>query len=85
MTCNTLMAIRISDRDKNAVKIQEVLTNFGCKIAMRLGIHDQDEGNVCSSSGTLILNLCCPPEEAKQVEIELTKIDGVKAKFIDLS
>ena len=84
MVCNTLMAIRVSDRDSNAVKIQEVLTKHGCVISMRLGLHDQEDGNVCSTSGTLILQLCCSSEEAKKVEADLVKINGVKAKFIDL-
>lgn len=85
MTCNTLMAIRLNDRDTNAVKVQQVLTTHGCKINMRLGLHDHDDGNVCSSSGTLILQLCCSSEEGKAIEADLLKIEGVKAKFIDLN
>ena len=84
MACGTLMAVRVYDRDNAAVKIQEVLTRHGCRIDMRLGLHDQDGGNVCSTSGTLILRMCCTPEEAKLVEADLAKIEGVKAKFIDL-
>ena len=84
MVCNTLMAIRIKNRDANATKVQEVLTGHGCNISMRLGLHDPSEGNVCSPDGTLILQLCCTADEAKKVEADLVKIDGVKAKFIDL-
>ena len=84
MVCNTLMAIRIKNRDVNATKVQEVLTHNGCSISMRLGLHDPAENNVCSPDGTLILQLCCPPEDARVVEADLNKIDGVKAKFIDL-
>jgi hypothetical protein len=78
------MAIRVSDRNKNAVKIQEVLTKHGCDINMRLGLHDQEDGDVCSPCGTLILQLCCSMEPAKLVEADLLKIDGVRAKIIDL-
>lgn len=84
MVCNTLMAIRIKNRDANAMKVQDILTHHGCSISMRLGLHDPMEGNLCSSDGTLILQLCCPPEDARRIEAELKKIDGVKAKFIDL-
>ncbi|MDL2263248.1 hypothetical protein LJC31_01205 [Synergistaceae bacterium OttesenSCG-928-I11] len=83
MACGTLMAIRVQDRDNTAVKIQEVLTRHGCMIDMRLGLHDQDGANVCSTSGTLILRMCCTPDEARLVEADLTKIEGVKAKFVD--
>jgi hypothetical protein len=78
------MAIRINDREDNAVKIQQTLTAHGCKIMMRLGLHDQEEGGVCSPSGTMILQLRCSAEECKAIEADLTKIDGVKAKFLDL-
>lgn len=84
MAYGTLMAIRIQDRDNTAVKIQEVLTRHGCKIDMRLGLHDNEGEKVCSNSGTLILRMCCTSDEAKLVEADLAKIDGVKAKFIDL-
>ena len=46
MVCNTLMAIRIKNRDVNAAKVQEVLTHNGCSISMRLGLHDPAENNV---------------------------------------
>lgn len=84
MDCNSLMALRVADRDSSALKIQEVLTKHGCQINMRLGLHDTDGGNVCSSTGTMILRLCCPASEAKEIEAALVKIPGVKAKFIDL-
>lgn len=83
-TCNQIMAIRISDRDENAVKVQEVLTKHGCEIRTRLGLHDQGEDNVCLPSGTLLLQLCGTPEQGRGVEADLNKIPGVKAKFVDL-
>ncbi len=82
--CNQIMAIRIGDRDENAVKVQGVLTKHGCEIRTRLGLHDQEEGNVCSPSGTLLLQLCGTPEQGRAVEADLNKIAGVKAKFVDL-
>lgn len=84
MACVNLMAVRIHDRDNTAVKIQEVLTRHGCKIDMRLGLHDNEGVNACSMAGTLILRLCCNADEARLIEADLEKIDGVKAKFIDL-
>ena len=36
MDCNSLMALRVADRDSSALKIQEVLTKHGCRINMRL-------------------------------------------------
>lgn len=84
MSCNMLMAIRITDRESQAVKVQGVLTDHGCKINMRLGLHDQEPNNVCSMAGIVILQLCCSADEARAVEADLSKIPGVKAKFLDL-
>ncbi|MDR1515639.1 MAG: hypothetical protein LBS45_08090 [Synergistaceae bacterium] len=78
----TLLVLRISDREETALKIQKVLTSQGCKILTRLGLHDH-EGGVCSPCGTVVLQLSCTPEECKAVAADLTKIDGVKAKFVD--
>lgn len=80
-----LLALKVSNRDSSAMKIQEVLTKHGCKISMRLGLHDAEgeANNVCSPTGTMILRLCCSDEEGRAVEADLAKIEGVKAKFID--
>ena len=79
-----MMALRITDRESQAVKIQSTLTEHGCKINMRLGLHDQEANNVCSMAGIVILQLCCSADEARAIEADLLKIPGVKAKFIDL-
>jgi lipoate-protein ligase B len=82
-TRNALLAIRVEDRNNNAVKVQEILTKHGCSINVRLGLHDQD-ANVCSPCGTMILQLSCKPVDAKVVVEDLRRLDGVKAQFIDL-
>jgi hypothetical protein len=78
------MAVRVSDRSSAAVRVQQVLTEHGCSISVRLGLHDQDEGSVCSPCGTMILQLSCSPPDARGVVEELNRIEGVKAQFIDL-
>jgi hypothetical protein len=81
---NALIAVRVDDREENAVNVQRVLTKNGCGISVRLGLHDQDDAGVCLPGGTLILQLSCGTEGAKSVVEELGKIKGVKAQFIDL-
>ena len=84
MTCNTLMAVRVTGRSESALQMQKVLTEQGCKINMRLGMHDHEDGNVCSEAGVIILQLCCDPKDGKSIEEELNKIHGIKAHFIDI-
>lgn len=83
-SCNQILAIRINDREESAVRVQEVLTEHGCEIRMRLGLHDMADNGTCSPCGTVLLQLCGTVEEGEAVEIELSKIPGVKAKFVDL-
>ena len=51
MNCYQIMAVRILDRGKSAVEVQRVLTEHGCSILTRLGLHDQSTPGTCSPSG----------------------------------
>ena len=81
---NTLIAVRIANREDTAVNVQRVLTKNGCNITVRLGLHDHEDGNACSPNGTMILQMSCGQEQAKNVVKELQEIKGVLAQFIDL-
>lgn len=82
--CDKILAIRINDREGSALKVQEILTEYGCEIRSRLGLHDMNDNGVCSPCGTLILQLCGTLEQGLEMEAALIKIPGVKAKFVDL-
>lgn len=86
-SCNCLqvMAVRITERDKAAVEVQKVLTDYGCSICTRLGLHDQSANNACMPSGLLILQLCGEVSNSRELEAKLNAISGVKAKYINLS
>ncbi len=85
MNCYQIMAVRISDRSKSAVEVQKVLTDHGCSILTRLGLHDQSAPGTCSPSGLLVLQLCSCSDESKDLERKLNMLDGVKARLVDLS
>ena len=85
MNCYQIMAVRILDRGKSAVEVQRVLTEHGCSILTRLGLHDQPTPGTCSPSGLLVLQLCCDAATSEGLEKKLNALDGVKAKLVDLS
>ena len=85
MNCYQIMAVRIADRGKSAVEVQRILTEYGCSIMTRLGLHDQSTPGTCSPSGLLVLQLCCDAEISKELEKKLSALEGVKAKLADLS
>lgn len=79
-----VMAILISTRREVAVKVQEILTEFGCIIKTRLGIHDgvQDK---CSEVGLVMLELVGTDKEINELNDKLSKVNGVNAKLVKLS
>ncbi|ANZ45100.1 hypothetical protein [Cloacibacillus porcorum] len=85
MNCYQIMAVRIYNRDKCAVEVQRVLTEYGCSILTRLGLHDQSTPGTCSPAGLLVLQLCCCNETSRELESKLNALEGVKAQLVDLS
>ena len=78
MSCRTIMAVTISKRIAEAVKVQQVLTKYGCIIKLRVGMHET--GDVCTEDGLVLLHLCGTKKEVAALKAGLNKIKGVKAK-----
>jgi len=72
MDCGNIMVIKVSKRTEKVPTVQSVLTEFGCSIKTRLGLHEA--GDVCSEEGILILQLC--GDDYKELEKALNAIDG---------
>ncbi len=79
-----IMSVLTNNRVQNVNLMQNVLTESGCIIKTRLGIHDASE-NSCSNEGLIILNLIGSDDEIEKLECKLNEIPGVKAKNIQLS
>lgn len=80
MSCYNIMVMLLNNRVKNAVKLQEVLTDSGCMIKTRLGLHEAN-GEACSNDGLIILQLSGADEDIDALEKKLNSLDGVKAKL----
>ena len=76
-----LMGIVIGDRRRFAPNVQEVLTEFGCIIKMRIGLHEGIE-NSCSNEGFIILNLADDDKEISRFVDRLEGIESVRVKNI---
>ena len=85
MNCLQIMAVRLGQREKTAIEVQKVLTDFGCSIRTRLGLHDQPADNACSPQGLLIRQLCCDDDTSKALETKLNSIEDVKARLVNLA
>lgn len=76
----TIMGVRLDNRIETAVEFQKVLTQFGCIIKTRLGLHEASEVK-CAHNGIIILELIDDVEAAK-FEAELHKISGLEIQHM---
>ncbi len=75
MEC-TIMAIAINPRTKAAPTVQDILTNHGCIIKTRIGLHEAYEAT-CSQRGLILLHLRQDEESIEKLKSDLTSIEGV--------
>ena len=78
MSCYNVMTLILNNRVKNAVKLQDALTESGCIIKARIGLHEA--GDACANEGLIILQLTGSDAEVGELEKKLNSVDGVKAK-----
>ncbi len=74
-----ILGVHITDRIKRAHKVQELLTQYGCNIKTRIGIHDVD-GEKCSTNGLLILELAGKMATCEKLAEELATLEGVEVQ-----
>ncbi len=79
----SVLLILIGRRKESAVKVQQVLTGWGCIIKTRLGIHDGVLDN-CSDEGLLILELYGSDDQKRELTRKVALIEGVSSKLVEL-
>jgi hypothetical protein len=80
----TILLILIGKRKDSAVKVQQILTGWGCLIKTRLGIHDGILEN-CSDEGLVICELVGTKEQKEELARKLAVIPEVNSKLVELS
>ena len=79
----TLLLILVDGRKKSAVNVQKILTEWGCLVKTRLGIHDGVLEN-CSESGLLILEMVGDAEKHEELARKISVLPGVSTKLVNL-
>ncbi len=79
----SVLLILIGNRKEEAVKVQQILTAWGCLIKTRLGIHDGVLEN-CSDEGLLILELYGKEEDKEELTRKISVLPGVSSKLVEL-
>lgn len=71
-----VVGIHIHNRVKNAAEVQKILTDFGCNIKTRIGLHEVTD-DFCSGYGLLLLEMVGGKAKVEEMTALLKKIDGV--------
>ncbi|WMJ89905.1 hypothetical protein [Anaerocolumna sp. MB42-C2] len=75
-----IMGIKLMERMKSASKVQELLSDYGCDISTRLGLHVAAP-DACSPHGLIILEFIDDADDAAaEFEEKLAKIADVKVQ-----
>jgi len=80
----SILLILVGNRKESAVKVQQILTGWGCIIKTRLGIHDGVLDN-CSDEGLLILELHGTEEQKNELARKVAVLPRVNSKLVELS
>jgi hypothetical protein len=82
MEKTVVMGIQIETRTENAVEVQKLLTEYGCIIKTRLGLHETEKG--CSPTGLVLLVFASDAGGHIDVfERKLKAISGVKVNKME--
>jgi hypothetical protein len=74
-----ILGVHITDRLKEAVKVQQLLTQYGQYIKTRLGLHEVQEKSA-GPNGLLLLELVGGDKPAAELAAKLGKLAGVEVK-----
>lgn len=83
MKKTTIMAVTIDGRNEHAPKAQQILTDHGCIIKTRIGLHETEE-NSCSPKGLILLQIFAEKSDVEALENDLTSIEGVHVNKMDI-
>lgn len=79
----TIFGIRLSDRIENSTAFQNILSQYGCIIKTRIGLHDVSCG-VCSPFGIILLEVLNDENAINSMVMDLQSIKGVKFNIMEL-
>ena len=79
MDKHIILGVHITDRVKHASLVQKALTEHGCTIRTRLGLHEADK-TVCSPNGLILLELLDDESEVQKLSSALGAIEGIEVQ-----
>lgn len=78
MEKHIILGVHITDRLKKAAEVQKLLSEYGCNIKTRLGLHEVH--NACSPSGLLLLEMYGDDTICFELADKLAAIEGIEVQ-----
>jgi len=78
MDKHIILGVHITNRLKRASEVQQLLTQYGCNIKTRLGLHEVE--NVCSPTGVLLLEMYGEDAVCFELADKLAAVEGVEVQ-----
>jgi len=76
-----LVIIKNENREESATRMQQLLTDFGCYIKVRLGLHDVP-ADVCSPSGLIVLEVVAENAQIEELVEQLNSLADITAQMV---
>jgi len=71
-----ILGVHITSRAAQVPPVQKLLTEYGCSIKTRIGLHHVDD-NACSPRGLILLEMFGDPAVSRELKTKLSALDGV--------
>ena len=78
-----VVLIKIDHRATEATRVQGILTEYGCNIKVRLGLHEVSR-EFCANDGLVVLEVEGEAATIAQMLDKLNSIEYVNAKMIEM-
>ena len=72
----TILGVHVAQRTKHTAKVQKILSDYGCSIRTRIGLHDAGDG-FCSPNALILLEVV---SRAGELAAALGQVPGVAVK-----
>jgi len=79
----SFIVIVVNKRKKEAITVQKILTEWGCLIKTRLGLHEGVLDD-CSEIGSIILEMVGENDKHEELVRKLNLLAGVSAKLVNV-
>jgi hypothetical protein len=80
----TVLISLLSRRRGSAVEFQKIITEYGCIVKTRLGIHD-GVLDKCSDEGLIIMELAGERAKIEELRAKLDALNGVATSLVDIA